>query len=99
MQLRDDGGREMPRSRRIWQAIIVAEVLVMGLGFALGIDMDETKINLANLLDALLGRIDLRSGAWLWVARVALVALVITVIAYRRGPGKRIRPSTGPAPG
>ena len=89
MKRREYSMKDMKRSDWTWQLLIVAEVAVMAVALVLGIDMGDGRANLRSLAQALLGNGDVKSEMWLWVARISVVDLVLTVIWYKIGPEKK----------
>ena len=60
--------------------LMIGLVFLFAVGIALGVDMGSGRVRGGELLDALLGKGDVKSETWLMVARGSLVALVISVI-------------------
>lgn len=89
MQKRDYSLKDMTRVDWICQSIMVVLALTMATGITFGIDVDTDRPRLGDLIRALMGNGNVKSEMWLWVARLSTLLLVITMIFYKFGPGKK----------
>jgi len=82
-RMNEVGIREL--TPKLWglTLLVVVEVVLMAVALFVGIEPDGSN-RLSTLINGLLGRGDVKSEMWLWVSRLSVVAIVVTVIAVRR---------------
>ena len=62
---------------------VLALTILMSTAHSLGIDTGDAQRG-DDLVSGLLGKGEVRSLFWLWVARISIVGIVVTVIMMRR---------------
>lgn len=63
--------------------LMIGLVFLMAIALSLGIEPDgESRIE--TLVRGLLGQGDVKSAMWLWISRLSVVGIVLSVIAIRR---------------
>lgn len=80
---RDLKWSEMSGLMKSLMVLVVLEAVVMGTGIALGVDVGDGR-GIISLARALFGQGEILSETWLWVARLMVPALIVTVVAIRR---------------
>lgn len=66
---------------------MIALVFLMAIALFLGIEPDGSG-RLETFWRGLLGQGDVKSEAWLWVSRLSVVGIVVSVIGIRREQGR-----------
>jgi hypothetical protein len=69
---------------------MIALVFLMAIALFLGIEPDGGN-RVETLVRGLLGQGDVKSELWLWVSRISLVGIVVSVVMIRKEQGRIVR--------
>lgn len=69
---------------------VIALVFLMAIALFLGIEPDGSN-RLETLFRGLLGQGDVKSGMWLWISRLSVVGIVVSVVMIRQEQGRIVR--------
>lgn len=69
---------------------VISLVFLMAIALFLGIEPDGSN-RLETLFRGLLGQGDVKSEMWLWISRLSVVGIVVSVVMIRQEQGRIVR--------